>query len=649
MPTTVEFAPRELPTVPTDLQVYNSYVIDPQWQIKFTIIWTSVLAFSTLVSIPYVLRAARSGRLYAGLAIIETDEPIYDEKGRAPVPAQKVARRTSGARAAGRAAYALWQTASLWTPPMPTVRGWKAQVGDCCRRSYCSLGVAQMGLVGAYLAACVACFVVGAQLSQNGNRAGFLALANLPVILLLSLKSPLPLPVFLPTMSYEHYNFLHRWAGRTMWLASTVHGALWLHQFIALDEYDQVWADKTKRGMLSYGLLCMVVLTSLKPVRRYCYQLFWIAHVMFFTGFFAAISYHTPYSRPWIYPCVAIYAYDHFVRLLRYRIKPAVLVPVDPTLTMVHIPTCDAGWLPTQHVFLRVFAGPGIFESHPFTITNAPPSSAGAPRGIILYAKVAGDWTRRLHALARAGAGLVATDFDWTIDGACEGERYEMADRERLIKGDAKDGLDHPGARVTVMLDGPYGGLTMDLGDYESVLLVAGGSGVTYALGAIEEAVRCRERGRGPSSVNVAWVVRDLSTIEALAPTLAHLHDQAARLGMALTYALYLSRPPTPLPVLSPALPASTTLNPFRPSVAQLVREALPVEPGHVSLEAGDATPPSAAASASTTMTTRGGLAVVAAGPEGLVMEARNAVAEMSVASRVRAGGVGFHAESYAL
>lgn len=31
---------------------------------------------------------------------------------------------------------------------------------------------------------------------------------------------------------------------------------------------------------------------------------------MFFVGFFAAISYHTPYSRPWIFPCVAIYAYE---------------------------------------------------------------------------------------------------------------------------------------------------------------------------------------------------------------------------------------------------------------------------------------------------------------------------------------------------
>jgi hypothetical protein len=34
----------------------------------------------------------------------------------------------------------------------------------------------------------------------------------------------------------------------------------------------------------------------------------------------------------------------------------------------------------------------------------------------------------------------------------------------------------YPGPLVQVMLDGPYGGCSIDLGRYESVLLVAGGS-----------------------------------------------------------------------------------------------------------------------------------------------------------------------------
>lgn len=218
--------------------------------------------------------------------------------------------------------------------------------------------------------------------------------------------------------------------------------------------------------------------------------------------------------------------------MLRYRIKDATLVPVDKTLTMVspnphfvfscstpaekktnkltilqiHIPDCDAGWLPTQHVLLRVLSGSGIFESHPFTITNAPSTAFSAsPRGIILYAKVAGDWTKKLHDLARDVKSLeVGDDLE-------EKESFLAANNKaRLSGGEGMEGMDHPGKRVQVMIDGPYGGLKMDLGQYESVLLVGGGSGITFILGSIEEALRVREKGKGPAKVDVAWIVKDL-------------------------------------------------------------------------------------------------------------------------------------------
>lgn len=72
-------------------------------------------------------------------------------------------------------------------------------------------------------------------------------------------------------------------------------------------------------------------------------------------------------------------------------------------------------------------------------------------------------------------------------------------------------------ANVKVLLSGPYGGLKLDMAQYQSVLLVAGGSGVTFMLGAIEECLvrkaDLRKRGRGeegPRKVECVWVVRDM-------------------------------------------------------------------------------------------------------------------------------------------
>lgn len=120
-----------------------------------------------------------------------------------------------------------------------------------------------------------------------------------------------------------------------------------------------------------------------------------------------------------------------------------------------------------------MLTGKGIFEAHPFTITNSTSS-----RGITLYAKTAGDWTRALHALASS---------------------TEEASQTLLEKPAA-------GKQVKVMIDGPYGGLRIDLAQVREVLIVAGGSGITFALGAIEEALRCG----GTSKVNLVWVCRGI-------------------------------------------------------------------------------------------------------------------------------------------
>ena len=249
----------------------SSYTVDPKWQMKWTIIWTSILAFTTVVSLPVAYRQFKSGRYYS--TIFLSEESAQRTPTRHELGPDNLFKRL------GRRVYALYQTLALFTIPLPSISATLriGRLGDCCRRAYFSLSVGQIILVLAYFAASIACFVVGAELFHNSNRPGFIALSQLPVIMLLSIKSPLPLPLFLPTLSYEHYNFLHRWAGRTLFILVTVHGTMWLNQYIKAGAWDQVWSDMSKTGMWAFAMMCGIVITSLKPVRRKCYQLFWAA------------------------------------------------------------------------------------------------------------------------------------------------------------------------------------------------------------------------------------------------------------------------------------------------------------------------------------------------------------------------------------
>lgn len=76
---------------------------------------------------------------------------------------------------------------------------------------------------------------------------------------------------------------------------------------------------------------------------------------------------------------------------------------------------------------------------------------------------------------------------------------------------------------VQVMIDGPYGGCSTDLGRYESVLLVAGGSGATFTLGLLDDIVGRvvrlgRKGGEVTRRIEFAWCIRSFGKLSALIP-----------------------------------------------------------------------------------------------------------------------------------
>lgn len=59
--------------------------------------------------------------------------------------------------------------------------------------------------------------------------------------------------------------------------------------------------------------------------------------IMSMVAFFILICYHTPYASPWILAPVAFYAFDLLVRMFRYRLKDAVLEPLQGQMTLVSV------------------------------------------------------------------------------------------------------------------------------------------------------------------------------------------------------------------------------------------------------------------------------------------------------------------------
>lgn len=292
-------------------------------------------------------------------------------------------------------------------------------------------------------------------------------------------------------------------------------------------------------------------------------------------------------------------------------------------MTLINVNDCDGGWQAGQHVRLRVFHSDRVFESHPLTIVNAPPStSCLSSLGLILGARAVGDWSNALH-------------------------KYACRELDRLVLQDEKG--EPSGVPVQVMLDGPYGGCSVDLGRYESTLLVAGGSGVTFSLAVLDDIVgRCcklgRQGGEKTRRIEFAWCIKSFGCIEWFAPQLIEIARICAGTSLDLHISIFVTCLCDPEAV--PSIPNSVVTI-HRPTVHALLQDLVTLP------ELSSASPPS---DDEIDVKTKlnwvglgGGVAVCASGPETMTREAQNAVARISATRGVELGGVSLHTELFAI
>ncbi|PBK65298.1 iron reductase [Armillaria solidipes] len=569
------------PTIPAEFQQYNSYVEDPKWQRRFTAIWASCVGAAILYSLPYLVRSVRNRRTWLWFQGIGED---FSAKGIYVPIQQTTPPRSIPAKNRLGSIVGTIGSVTLWTPPV------------------LALNVGQIFVILAYLAIVLVCIIVDAPLKDNPNRAGFLALAQFPVVFLFATKNSLLSLLLGPGHGYEKLNYVHRWSGRFMFLGAVIHGSLWIRNHLEWN-LTILGEQKETSGIAAFGVLCVIVLTSVKPARSFCYEIFFVVHVLGFVAFFITICYHTTYASPWIFPPLALYGLDMLMRLFRYRIKDATVTAVDNQMTIIRIPDCDFGWEAGQHVCLRVFFSGRVFESHPLTILSAPGRvSCISTPGIILGARVAGDWTRALNVFTT----------------------NETEENEKKCLEEGKKGLEVP---VQVMLDGPYGGCSVDLGQYENVLLFAGGSGATFTIGLLDDIVgRCvklgRPRGERTKRIEFAWCIRSFRSIDWFAPMLMDITNAAAPI-LDVHVSIYVTCLCNPDVV--PPIPNSDVIF-ERPRFRKVLGDL--VTPGEKEQLGG-------------------GVGVCVCGPESLIREASNAVARLGMRMSGELGGVGLHTELF--
>jgi len=336
--------------------------------------------------------------------------------------------------------------------------------------------------------------VPGAQhYTALGIRAGWLAVAQVPLLILLAGKNNLI--GFVTGVSYERLNVLHRWVARMVLLLATLHFG---YQNYGWNEYglrQMEWSTDScpPTGIATYAILLWINLSTLAPLRNLSYEFFVVQHILTFFGFIIAVMMHLPstalYSRVYIYIPIVLYFLDRLVRTSRYaynNIRPshATLTAMDGGVTKIRVPVKQIKkWKPGAHVLLSI-PHLGAGQSHPATIASRPSSHRN---DLVFILKGHQGFTNRL--VKSAGSPTAS-----------------------LLPSTKQEADPVPQRTHTALIDGPYGGSQADFAAFDTVLLIAGSTGVTFNLSLLLDIAHRATSQRLPvRRLEFVWVVKNTS------------------------------------------------------------------------------------------------------------------------------------------
>jgi predicted ferric reductase len=247
-------------------------------------------------------------------------------------------------------------------------------------------------------------------------------------------------------MPFDRGLFYHKLSGRIVGIASILHAAAFFVDPVFKRKHAQDFFRGAFTGQVNFSgsvMLFIVIaigITAMARIRRRVYEVFYYLHVVFALCIIAGAFFHSGILLPFI--AVLTWGVDLCIRsiVMARTLYPrkATLKVVSDTVIQVSFPkTTSFAYNPGQYVYLSI---PEIswLQWHPFSISSSPKQ-----RIVTLHIRKVGNWTTALFDLSK--------------------KKQE----------------------VSILLEGPYGNLSVDLMNdrkYKNILLISGGIGSKYCF-----------------------------------------------------------------------------------------------------------------------------------------------------------------------
>jgi len=337
---------------------------------------------------------------------------------------------------------------------------------------------------------------------------------------LLSLVARIPSPILLA---------YHRWAGVATVIHATLHFSLTAQHYVRTHQFETVLENARIRvGIMAWAALGLILLTSVRIVRRRAFEVFYYIH-FFFIVFIAGAFYHAANAAEFLIPGLALWVLDRSVRAWYSHFRTIKVTSVTQYTGTGHVTKLRFEGLksavrPGQIVWVQI-PEVSALNWHPFTIIPSPTNKNESTIAI----RSLGGYTRKLEQMA-----LDATTADNNIpSNKTSTNTASNMTQSTLLK---------------IRLDGPYGTGRLQYSHFPVIVLVAGGIGITPAIGIASYIVNQAARATaianpksGHHHIHLLWTVKHEQHLAWFEPELTTLCSliQSRNLPVTIAISIY--------------------------------------------------------------------------------------------------------------
>ncbi|KAK4702994.1 hypothetical protein P7C70_g3225, partial [Phenoliferia sp. Uapishka_3] len=378
-------------------------------------------------------------------------------------------------------------------------------------------------------------------------RMGYMSLAQFPAIFALTGRNSLVQSI--TGIEYQHLRFVHKLLALFMGLFAVIHtidastaGLKWLGSESVKQLYGESYLGKTGIAML-VGLFCSIGF-AIRRIRMKYYELFLAVHIVGAILLVVGLRYRTfdvrrlsqisptltpdilsdaPTLAPYIYASVAFWAYERVTRIfLLFTMRVLTTLQFRAPLVQAHATLIEGAlvlrvpfqgqWGPGQHAYISFWDSafvrtPQIYgQRHPFSIANVPGSTEVDATGKVF----------EMMFVMKTRQGMTNIV-------------------ERKLQASPTGTMP-----LWVAIEGPYGG-SLDTEQFDEILLVAGGSGITHCTSVLADVIHKAKTGRSCSRVRVVKLVWTVQSVEQsiweltfLLKTIKKAYDAGVKLNVDL-------------------------------------------------------------------------------------------------------------------